>query len=116
MKHQCFIQDQPDTTEISQIQLAPAVKWHGGWLGCYWGQTACTRGVHSGSPETQILLMQLRVFSFLIDDNQQTNSKDTEKKNEKCSEIEAVTMGKMVNSVIHCNTNHHVTTFPFLIL
>ena len=28
--HQCFIQDQPDTTEISQIQLAPAVTLHCG--------------------------------------------------------------------------------------
>ena len=60
--------------------------------------------------------MQLRAFSFLIDDNQPTDSKDTEKKNEKCSEIAAVTMAKTVNSVIHCNTNHHVMTFPFLIL
>ena len=39
--HQCFIRDQPDTTEISQIQLAPAVTWHGGRLGGYWGPTAC---------------------------------------------------------------------------
>ena len=39
--HQCFIQDQPDTTEISQIQLAPAVTWPGGRLSGYWGQTAC---------------------------------------------------------------------------
>ena len=27
--HQCFIPDQPDTTEISQIQLVPAVTLHG---------------------------------------------------------------------------------------
>ena len=111
--HQCFIRDQPDTTEISQIQLAPAVTLHGGRLGGNWGPTACR---HSESPETQIPSMQLRGFSFLIDDNQQTDSKDAEKKNEKCSEIAAVTMAKTVNSVIHCNTNHHVTTFPFLIL
>ena len=39
--HQCFIRDQPDTTEISQIQLAPAVTWHGGRLSGYWGPTAC---------------------------------------------------------------------------
>ena len=32
--HQCFIRDQPNTTEISQIQLASAVTWHGGRLGC----------------------------------------------------------------------------------
>ena len=60
--------------------------------------------------------MQLRVFSFLIDDNQQTDSKDTEKKIEKCSDISVATMAKTVNSVIHCNMNHHVMTFPFLIL
>ena len=66
------------------------------------------RCVHSESPETQIQSMHLRVFSFLIDDNKQTDSKDTEKKNEKCSDIAAVTMAKTVNSVIHSNTNHHV--------
>ena len=30
--HQCFFRDQPDTTEIRQIQLDPAVTWHGGQL------------------------------------------------------------------------------------
>ena len=60
--------------------------------------------------------MQLRALSFLIDDNQQTDSKDTEKKNEKCSDDAVVTMAKTVSSVIHCNTNHHVMTFPFLVL
>ena len=39
--HQCFIPDQPDTTEISQIQLALAVTLHGGRLGGSWGPTAC---------------------------------------------------------------------------
>ena len=39
--HQCFLRDQPDTTEISQIQLTPAVTSHGGRLSCYWGPTAC---------------------------------------------------------------------------
>ena len=41
--HQRFtgIRDQPDTTEISKIQLALAVTWHGGRLSGYWGPTAC---------------------------------------------------------------------------
>ena len=35
--HQCFIPDQPDTTEISQIQLAPTVTLqHCGLSGCDW--------------------------------------------------------------------------------
>ena len=46
--------------------------------------------------------MQLRCFSFLIDDNQLTYSKDTEKKNKKCSDIAVVPMAKTVNSVIFC--------------
>ena len=32
------------------------------------------------------LSMPQQVFSFLIDDNQQPDSKDTKKENEKCSE------------------------------
>ena len=62
--------------------------------------------------------MQLRIFSFLTDDNQpeQIDSKDTEIKNEKCSDIAVTTMAKTVNFVVHCNTNHHMMTFPFLIL
>ena len=39
-----------------------------------------------------------------------------QEKYEKWGDITAETMGKKVNSVIHCNTNHHVMTFPFLIL
>ena len=39
--HQCFIRDQPNTTEISQIQLAPAVTWHCGRLRGNRGLTAC---------------------------------------------------------------------------
>ena len=54
--HLCSIPDQPDTTEISQIQLAPAVILDGGGLGCYWGPTArralCTFQVSPGSPNT----------------------------------------------------------------
>ena len=51
--HQCFIRDQPDTTEISQIQLAPAVTLHGGRLGGYWGPTAGRARCTSESLQTQ---------------------------------------------------------------
>ena len=58
--------------------------------------------------------MQQRVFSFLIDDNLQTYSKDTKKKNEKCSDITAETMvekGKFCNSLQHESSRDGVS-FP----
>ena len=51
--------------------------------------------------------MQLRISSFLIYDDQQSDSKDIEKKNEKCSNGEN---GKF------CYSLQHKSTFPFLIL
>ena len=71
--HQCFIRDQPNTTEISQIQLAPAVTWHGGWLGCYWGPIACTSlvgrtgcSVHSEFAEMQIPMIKKILYPFSL--------------------------------------------------
>ena len=71
--HQCFIRDQPNTTEISQIQLAPAVTWHGGLLGCYWGPIACASlvgrtgcSVHSEFAEMQIPMIKKILYPFSL--------------------------------------------------
>ena len=65
-----------------------AVAFHRRQLGVCWGPTACwalcafRRCDDSESPETQIPSMLQEVFLFLIDDNQQPHSKDTENNNE----------------------------------
>ena len=73
IEHQCFIRDQQNTTEISQIQLAPAVTWHGGLLGCYWGPIACTSlvgrtgcSVHSEFAEMQIPMIKKILYPFSL--------------------------------------------------
>ena len=74
-----------------------AVSLHSWQLTRYWGQPACwalcTFQV-SWNTNHRIPLMQQQVFSFLINDNQQTYLKDTKKKKEKCSEITAIMMAQ----------------------
>ena len=59
-------------------------------------------------------------FSLLIDDYQQPAWKDTENKNEKCSEdgcpFSDHSLVKKINSLLHYHANHHATMMYFLIL
>ena len=60
--------------------------------------------------------LQQIVFSFLIDDNQQPDTKDTKNENEKCSKHGGLNDGGNSAFCYYCNTNHHAMMFPFLIL
>ena len=80
-------------------------------LGCCWGPTACRAQSTFQVSQNTIPKMQQRVNSFLIDDNQHLDSKDTERIMRNGAEITAET----VNTIVDCNTNHHTMTFPFLI-